>query len=152
MPNMTTGWKLRAAGLHVTRGGIRLVSALVLLTFVICHLVAHSVLIVSIERAGPVLHVLMWPWHTEIGTAALVSAFLLHYGNALWSIYVRRYLRLSAWEWSQLLLGLCIPPLFMMHVIGTRFAEEVMGALTSYKSVLLAQWVVAPTLGVCRCC
>ena len=41
------------------------------------------------------------------------SAALVHYVNALWSVYERRYLRLSRWEWWQLSLGLCIPPLLM---------------------------------------
>ena len=113
--NVTRGWDLATL-----RSKVRPVSALVLLAFVVCHLTAHSFLLVSFERAGAALDILMYPWRSVIGTAVLASALLAHYSNALWSIYVRRHLRLSRWEWWQLGLGLCIPLLLMFHLIGTR--------------------------------
>ena len=91
------------------RGRLRLASALVMLGFVICHLTAHCLLLVSFEDAEATRNVLMYPWRTWIGTGILIAAFLVHYSNALWSIYIRRSLRLNRWEWAQLSLGLCIP-------------------------------------------
>ena len=105
----TTRWNARAI-----RAQLRLVSALVLLSFVLCHLLSHITLLVSFPLADRVLSILMTPWRTDAGTAILLSAALVHYANALWSIYERRYLRLSRWEWWQLGLGLCIPPLLML--------------------------------------
>ena len=125
---------------RAVRNTLRLASALVLLAFVVCHLTAHSFLLVSFERAGAALDILMYPWRTAVGTAILVSALLAHYSNALWSIYVRRHLQLSRWEWWQLILGLCIPLLLMFHVIGTRVAEGLLGVTSHYSSVLLLQW------------
>ena len=133
---------------RTSRSVLRLTSALVMLTFVICHLSAHSVLLVSTDRAQDVLLALMGPWRTVPGTILLASALAVHLSNALWSIFVRRSLRLSRWEGWQLALGLCIPLLLMSHVIGTRVAEEVVGADNSYGSVLAIQWVVAPWLGI----
>jgi len=130
------------------RNKVRPVSALVLLAFVVCHLTAHSFLLVSFERAGAALDILMYPWRSVIGTAVLASALLAHYSNALWSIYVRRNLRLSRWEWWQLGLGLSIPLLLMFHVIGTRVAEGLLGVTSHYSSVLLVQWQLSPWLGV----
>ena len=95
-------WRFRA-----WRSRLRLGSALVMLAFVICHLTAHCLLLVSFEDAEATRNFLMYPWRTWIGTGILVTAFLVHYGNALWSIYIRRSLRLSRWEWAQLSLGLC---------------------------------------------
>jgi adenylate cyclase len=141
--NLTRGWDL-----GLLRNKVRPVSALVLLAFVVCHLTAHSFLLVSFERAGAALDILMYPWRSVIGTAVLVSALLAHYSNALWSIYVRRHLRLSRWEWRQLSLGLCIPLLLMFHVIGTRVAESLLGVTSHYSSVLLVQWQLSPWLGV----
>jgi adenylate cyclase len=141
--NVTRGWDL-----WTLRNKVRPVSALVLLAFVVCHLTAHSFLLVSFERAGAALDILMYPWRSVIGTAVLASALLAHYSNALWSIYVRRHLRLSRWEWWQLGLGLCIPLLLMFHVIGTRVAESVLGVTSHYSSVLLVQWQLSPWLGV----
>src|SRR5207245_367240 len=100
------------------------------------HLTAHALLIVSFDAADAALGVLMAPWRTPPGTAVLFGAFLAHYGNALWSIYVRRSLRLSRWELWQLVLGLSIPVLMLMHVIGTRVAEIMLFTLNSHRSVL----------------
>jgi adenylate cyclase len=139
----TTGWDPR-----ILRNNLRLASGLVLLAFVVCHLTAHSFLLVSLERAGSALDVLMYPWRTAIGTTILLSALLIHYLNALWSIYVRRYLRLSRWEWWQLGLGLCIPLLLMLHVTSTRIAESLLDVTSHYSSVLIVQWQLSPWLGV----
>jgi adenylate cyclase len=129
------------------RNRLRLVSGLVLLAFVICHLTAHAFLLVSLDRADTVLKFLMYPWRTITGTAVLCMALLIHYSNALWSIYVRRYLRLSNWEAWQLVLGLCIPPLLIMHVTSTRIAESLLAVSSQYSSVLIVQWQLSPWLG-----
>jgi adenylate cyclase len=130
------------------RGNIRLVSALVLFAFVLCHLAAHSFLLVSIDYAESVLTLLMEPWRSHLGTAILVSAALVHCLNALWSVYVRRSLRLMRWEWWQLGLGLLVPALLMSHLIGTRVAEITMNAASGYASTLVWQWIAAPWFGV----
>jgi adenylate cyclase len=130
------------------RARLRLSSALVLLAFVICHLSGHSLLLVSQPFAEEVLAALMRPWRSGAGTALLVAAFLVHYANALWSIWERRSLRLRVWEWAQLGLGLCIPALLALHIASTRLAEETMGVDTGYGYVLVEYWVVAPYVAV----
>jgi adenylate cyclase len=132
----------------VLRSKIRLFSALIMLAFVVCHLTAHALLLVSIERAQAALILLMDPWRTEVGTTILAAALLAHYLNALWSIYVRRYLRLTRWEWWQLGLGLCIPLLLVLHVVSTRAAEELLHVNSDYASVLISQWLLSPWLAV----
>ena len=129
------------------RARLRLISALIMLAFVICHLTAHWFLLVSVDAAEPVLTVLMYPWRTEIGTAILVAAFVVHYCNALWSVYIRRSLRLNRWELTQLGLGLCIPILLMVHVVGTRIADSALGVTPSYNNVFIGQWLHRPWLG-----
>jgi adenylate cyclase len=130
------------------RNRLRLISGLILLAFVFSHLTAHSFLLVSIERAGTALHLLMYPWRTTVGTTILVAALLTHFSNALWSIYVRRYMRLSRWEWWQLGLGLCIPLLLSLHVTSTRIAESLLDVTNNHSSVLIVQWLLSPWLGV----
>ena len=129
------------------RGRLRLASALVLLSFVICHLTAHCLLLVSFEAAEATRNVVMYPWRTWIGAAILTAAFVTHFSNALWSIYIRRALRLNRWEWTQLSLGLCIPLLLMFHVVATRIAEEALDVTTYYNTVFIVQWVMFPWLG-----
>jgi len=130
------------------RSRLRLGSALVLLSFVLCHLAAHGTLLVSESLASAVLAALMRPWRSAAGTTLLLGAFLVHYGNALWSIWLRRSLRLRGWEWAQLLLGLCIPPLLALHVATTRISESALGTDSSYAYLLTLYWVLAPYLGL----
>jgi len=132
-------WNVRAV-----RARLRLVSALMMLAFVICHLVSHMTLLISLPFANRALTMLMAPWRTGTGTAILLAAALVHYLNALWSVYERRYLRLSRWEWWQLSLGLCIPPLLMVHVLVTRVAGELLNVNSDYIEILVLQWVVSP--------
>jgi adenylate cyclase len=132
----------------ISRSSLRLASALVMLAFVICHLTAHCFLLVSLTDAEAALDVLMYPWRTAVGTALLAAAFLVHFGNALWSIYIRRSLRLIRWEWAQLLLGLCIPVLLMSHVVSTRIAASVLDVTSYYNTVLIVQWLMFPWLSV----
>src|SRR4029077_20269025 len=91
---------------RAVRNTLRLASAVVLLAFGVCPLTAHTLLLAFLVLAGAALDILSNPWRSVIGTAVLVSALLAHYSNALWSIYVRRHLRLSCWEWAELKLGL----------------------------------------------
>jgi adenylate cyclase len=131
---------------RLIRARARLLSALVLLSFVLCHLAGHMALIVSVPVAQQALDGLMMFWRTETGTYLLAAALAVHVLNALWSIYVRRYLQLRAWELAQLSLGLLIPPLIMLHVVSTKISDRYLGTASSYHSVLTLQWVVTPWL------
>jgi adenylate cyclase len=142
-------WKARMSwNRNTLRSNLRLGSGLILLAFVICHLTAHSFLLISFERADAALDILMSPWRSPLGTAILVAAALVHYVNALWAIYIRRTLRFSRWEWAQLAFGLCIPVLLMSHVVSTRIAESALNVESYYSTVLLAQWVLFPWLSI----
>ena len=123
---------------------MRAVSALVLFTFVVCHLISHIALLVSFAIADDALALLMAPWRTAAGGMTLLAAGFVHYANALWSIFQRRHLRLSAWQWWQLGLGLCIPPLLILHALGTRVARDLLGVKIGYVATLVVQWVVTP--------
>ena len=139
--------KAMNSNLRVWRARLRLSSGLVMLAFAICHLTAHWFLLVSVEDAETVLTFLMYAWRTWLGTSILIAAFVIHYSNALWSIYIRRSLRLTRWELIQVALGLCIPFLLMFHVIGTRIAESTLDVTVYYNTVFIAQWLHRPWLG-----
>jgi adenylate cyclase len=119
---------------------------MVLLSFVLCHLLSHVFLIVSPPAAEGVLDSLMMFWLTDTGTYVLATALAVHVLNALWSIYIRRYLRLPIWELAQLTLGLSIPPLLMLHVVCTKISDRFLGTSNTYHSVLTIHWVVTPWL------
>src|SRR5690349_18354034 len=137
-----------STGFQLWRGRLRLASALVMLAFVITHLVAHGTLLISLPFAQDALVQLVRPWRSVAGTALLVTAFLLHYANALWSVYERRSLRLTRWQWAQLGFGMAIPLLLVQHVATTRIAEAFLGTDSSYISVFVLQWLLAPWLAL----
>lgn len=127
--------------LRLARSYARLISGLVLLAFVICHLASHIFLIVSLPIAEKAFAVLMMFWRSNAGTFVLATAFSIHLLNALWSIYIRRYLTMPAWETAQLVLGLAITPLLVIHVVGTKVSDHFFGTESSYPSVLAAHWL-----------
>ena len=134
------------AVVRLVRARARLLSALVLFSFVLCHLASHITLIVSVPVAQRALDSFMSFWWTEAGTYVLATALAVHVLNALWSIYIRRYMRLPAWELAQLCLGLSIPPLLMLHVVSTKISDRFLGTASDYHSVLTIQWVITPWL------
>src|SRR5437764_596803 len=75
---------------RLLRARARLISALVLLSFVLCHLVSHMFLIVSLPAAEQALDILMTFWWSETGTYVLPAAPAVHPHNALWGIYIVR--------------------------------------------------------------
>ncbi|MBI3446135.1 MAG: adenylate/guanylate cyclase domain-containing protein [Magnetospirillum sp.] len=131
-----------------SRADLRMTSALVILAFVICHLSNHVLALVSLEAALAGHEFLMEPWETPVGTGLLLAAGLTHYGNALWALFLRRSLRMPAFEAWQLGLGLLIPFLMMVHLSGTLLGEVVLGLEPGYPSILLVQWVLSPWKGV----
>ena len=121
-----------------------------MLTYVICHLGNHILLLISIPLADQAHHYLIDPWRTVPGTTLLLSALFAHYGNALWSIYMRRGLALPRWGWWQLGLGLSIPLVLLLHVASTRLSEIALGTVSTYSSVLLRHWVLGPWRGIAQ--
>ncbi len=118
-----------------------------MLTYVVCHLSDHVLLLISIPFADAAHRLLIDPWKTTPGTALLLTAILAHYANALWSITIRRTLVMPRWGRWQLGLGLSIPLILLLHLSGTRISEAAWGVGTDYSSVLLRIWVLAPWRG-----
>jgi adenylate cyclase len=126
--------------LESLRGRLRLFSGLVMFAFVLCHLLAHATLLISISFAQFMLTGLMYVWKTYVGASLLMAAFILHYSNALWSIYIRRGLRMPRWELLQLAFGVSIPLLLALHIAGTGIAEAALDINALYSPILISQW------------
>ncbi len=135
-------------GLRQWRARLRLASALVMLAFVICHLTAHCLLLVSFEDAEATRNVLMYPWRTWIGTGDPgrgVSRPLTATPCGR-SISAARCAS-TAGNGRSSALGLCIPLLLMFHVVATRIAEQLLDVTTYYNTVFIVQWLMFPWLG-----
>ncbi len=128
---------------------LRLYSGFVLLVYVTGHLVTHALGIVSLETMNAGLRITDPPWRSAPGTVVLLGALVIHVGLALWSLYRRRTLRMmKQWEVVQLTLGLVIPLLLMVHVMGTRVLGEVYGVSGDYFTTMIALWVFKPVYAV----
>ena len=123
---------------------LRLLSGLLLLSFVASHLAAHAVLTASIERAQAVLRAVMDFWQEPVLLYTLFAAILIHAGINLWTLIRRRDAHLPAWHLTQILLGLLIPPLLVGHFIMSRVMYEVAGVGTTYSLLLLEYFVLRP--------
>ena len=126
---------------------IRLVTGLVLLTYLATHLINHSLGLISLAamEAGRVWFLALW--RNPLATVALYLSLLIHFGLALWSLYQRHHLRMRLWEALQLTLGLCIPPLLVLHIVGTRLAFEWFGVQDTYSKIVLSFWQLTPSNG-----
>ena len=98
---------------------LRLATGLVLAVFVVQHLVNHAFGIVSIEAAEAYRKTVGQMFQNTPGHFLLYGSVLLHVTIALRSLYYRSSLRMSLWQWLQLLLGLSLP----FRIAGTSSIE-----------------------------
>jgi adenylate cyclase len=125
-----------------------LITGLVLFGYLLTHLLNHALGLVSLGALDAGREAFLLLWRNPPMTLLLYGALSLHMGLALRALYRRRRLRMPAWEATQLILGFAIPPLLVLHVLGTRFAHEVLGVEDSYIYTLLFYFVFSPALGV----
>src|SRR5712692_7524358 len=127
---------------------IRLVSGLVLLTYLATHFINHALGLISLNamEAGRIWFLALW--RNPVATAALYGALTIHLGLAFYSLYRRRHLRMPLWEALQLVLGFTIPLFLAAHIAGTRLAHELVGVKDSYSLIVLSLWKVTPEYGV----
>lgn len=122
-------------------GRLRLWSGYILFTFVVTHLLNHSLGLISLDALEAGRRWYAFIWHGPAGEIALYGALLIHFSLAMWAMFRRRSLRLSRWEWTQFGLGTLIVPLGALHAVGTAVAHDHFGVHTSYPWVLASLYV-----------
>lgn len=131
---------------------LRLWSGVILFVYATLHLINHAVVLASLRAADAVMGVVAPVWQSLPGTVVLYGAFFVHVALTLWGLFRRRTLRMTRWEWAQLVLGLSVVPLGMTHFVGTRVAHELYGVHTNYLWVLLPMaldpWAAARQTGL----
>lgn len=125
---------------------VRLITGLILFTYVTTHLLNHALGLISYQTMEDGRHWFLLLWRNPVGTLALYGAMLTHFLLALWAIYDRRNLRYGLGDGAQLALGISIPLLLALHIVGTRLAHEFAGTDDNYAYVLLAHFRFAPEL------
>jgi adenylate cyclase len=129
-------------------GTTRLVTGLILFFYVLTHDLNHALGLISLEalEAGRVPFLAFWHF-LPIRTVFYLS-ILLHVLIALDALYQRRSLRMPAGDAWQLILGLSLPPLLALHVIGTAVANSLFDLHATYRYVIWTLWVAMPSYGV----
>ena len=128
---------------------LRLLSGLVMLSYVTMHLLNHAIGLVSLGAMEDVLWYVAHLWGSPPGLGLLLyGAFLVHYGLALYALWERRSLKLRGSELAQIVLGFLVPILLVRHVVNTRLAASLYDADTRHYSFLLwVYFVRAPERG-----
>ena len=119
---------------------LRLYSGLILAAYVISHFINHSLGLWSVDAMEAYRRVNALVWQNPVGTVALYGSFIVHGVLALHALFRRTTLRMPWWEAVQLTLGLLIPPLIAIHVIGTRLTQSLLGFDVDYPRILYVQW------------
>ena len=127
---------------------IRLVTGLILLTYLSTHLLNHSLGLISLDAMEWGRQWFLLLWRNPLGTLALYGALLTHLSLAIWALYQRRRLRMALGELLQLLLGVTIPLLLAIHIAGTRLNYEFFGIEDSYRLLVLTLWHASPMDGL----
>ena len=102
----------------------RIISGLVLFTYVLLHYLNIGLGLFSLElmeRASDWRRVVS---RSMVGTVLLYGALLTHLGLALYRLARRRTLRMPMTEMLQIALGLTIPFFLMAHLVHTRVAAS----------------------------
>jgi adenylate cyclase len=124
---------------------VRLVSGLILMTFVVSHLANLSIGLHSLAAMEDWLATLMGPWQSTIGRALLAGSALLHGTLGLYAIASRHSLAMSRTDVVQLVLGVLTPPLLLNHVLMMGVTGELVRDFEpSYGEILAVYWSIAP--------
>jgi adenylate cyclase len=125
----------------------RLVTGLVLLTYLTTHLLNHALGLVSLAAMDAGREAFLLLWRNPLGTLLLYASLVTHVCLAFWSLYRRRTLMMPRWEAAQLSLGLLVPPLLAAHIVGNRVAHAWFGVDDTYARLVLLMWHLQPFIG-----
>lgn len=126
----------------------RLASGLVLFAYVLSHLVNHALGLISYGTLLQGAGWFMWFWRLPPIHFLLYAALAVHVANALYALATIRAPRgMGLLEIFRLLAGFALPPLLVLHVLGTAGIAR-FGVNSGYGPVLMSIWVLKPHLGV----
>ncbi len=116
---------------------VRLISGLILFSYVTMHLVAPALGNVSLALMEQVRPFMQAPWETLPGQGLLYASMSAHLALAFYALYRRRRWRnMRAGEVFQLAFGFAIPPLLVLHLVSTRVASDVFALDPTYPWIM----------------
>ena len=127
---------------------LRLITGVILFAYVIGHLVNLSLGLWSLEVMDAARPVFMAPWQNPLGLVLLYGSLGLHMVLGFASFYRRGSLRMSSFDTMQLAMALILPPLMILHVLGTRAASVLVEFEPSYAYLMVLYWKWLPWAGL----
>jgi len=125
---------------------LRLYSGITLMLFLSLHFINHSLGLISLEAMEMGREVFVAIWRNPLGVALLTLALIIHTVLVFVKLLThRKYRSIPPREALQIILGLAIPPLLIVHVVGTGVAHQLRGVEDSYAYVLYSLWVANPS-------
>ncbi|WGS00691.1 adenylate/guanylate cyclase domain-containing protein [Bradyrhizobium sp. ISRA443] len=123
---------------------VRLVSGAIMFAYLVSHFLNHALGNISMQALAIGVH-----YHTEFWQFLPVAiifygACLVHTALGIWALYQRREFRWRAIEPLQLVLGLSIPMLIIVHIVGVRLAQTVFAQEKLYPQELYTFFVASP--------
>jgi len=125
----------------VTLSDVRTVTGLIIGLYVTMHLSNHALGLISVQAQEAVRPWVMMLWHSPPGQVLLYGSLSTHAIIALLILFRRRQYYMPAWEAIQILLGLAIPYLLLVHIVNTRGTRVLTGIDIDYTYEIANLWV-----------
>lgn len=119
---------------------LRLISGLVLFTYVLTHLLNLWLGLISFPALEAGRDLFLALWRPLAPSLLLYSSLLVHVLLAFYAIFRRERLAMPVLEALRYLFGILIIPLAALHILATRMVHEIYGVEDSYLYVVTAQW------------
>jgi adenylate cyclase len=105
------------------------------------HLSNHTLGLISLQAQETARPWVMALWHSPFGQILLYGSLSLHAFCGLVALARRRHYRMPAWEAAQMLLGLSIPYLLLVHIVNTRGTRILTGIDINYPYEIANLWI-----------
>lgn len=120
---------------------LRIICGLIVGVYVTFHLLNHALGLISLATQEAVRPWVMALWHSPPGQVLLYGSLLVHAAMGLWAIVRRRTFRLARWELCQILSGVAIPYLLLVHIVNTRGTRLLANIDITYPYEIANLWV-----------
>lgn len=124
-----------------TLARVRSVSGVIIGLYVTMHLSNHSLGLISLQAQETARPWVMALWHSPFGQVILYGSLSLHAFCGLVALARRRHYRMPTWEATQMLLGLAIPYLLLVHIVNTRGTRILTGIDINYPYEIANLWI-----------
>jgi adenylate cyclase len=125
----------------ITLARLRSSSGIIIGLYVTMHLSNHALGLISLEAQETARPWVMMLWHSPPGQVVLYGSLATHAFCGLAALARRRQYRMPAWEVTQIVIGLAIPYLLLVHIVNTRGTRILTGIDINYPYEIANLWV-----------